>query len=332
MKALPLKWQNIRLNRIAPYIYPRYFRLQPSYTELVAGHHFYLDDKNCWCEVFYEKISDGFWMLAMEIRIKHNNHYILETKKGLRGYSSVNILSSSKKIGYFDGRDIDWANNYVFFSSPGTTSEIYLEKGTTLRCCKLIFANNYLERLANPSDDSDNIFRKFTRTLSHRSAIRAELFLQDRLFAILRFERKSYHYRASLFSMLFELTAFFLKLSISQNHSDNTSTEKNAYIMLKATKILEQHFPHKFPGVVALADGCGISVSKLKRDFKKAHGMTPLKYFRNLQMNYVSGMLSGSEKTVKQLSAELGFKKSSTFSAWYNKINDNNELNYDTGV
>lgn len=68
-----------------------------------------------------------------------------------------------------------------------------------------------------------------------------------------------------------------------------------------------------------------MSVSKLKRDFKKAHGITPLEYFRSLQINYVSGMLSGKEKTVKQLAMELGFKKSSTFSAWYKKITNKTE-------
>lgn len=95
--------------------------------------------------------------------------------------------------------------------------------------------------------------------------------------------------------------------------------------MLKASKILEYHAPYKFPGISSLATSCNISVSKLKRDFKKVHRITPLEYFRNLQINYVSGMLSGKEKTVKQLAMELGFKKSSTFSAWYKKIITKNE-------
>ncbi|KAA8482773.1 helix-turn-helix protein [Arcticibacter tournemirensis] len=97
--------------------------------------------------------------------------------------------------------------------------------------------------------------------------------------------------------------------------------------MLKATKILEQHAPYKFPGINNLAISCNISASKLKRDFKMAHGITPLEYFRNLQINYVSGMLSGKEKTAKQLAMELGFKKSSTFSAWYKKVISKNKTN-----
>jgi AraC-like DNA-binding protein len=331
MKSLPIKWHNIKVNRIAPNVYPRYFRRQQGYAESVAGHHFYIDDRHSWSEFFYEKVSDGFWLLSMEIRIKGNNHYIIGTKNGSVAYSSINILSSSQKIGYRNCKDINWSKEQVIFSSTGTISEIYLQKGTTLRCCRLIFTNNYLEKLVNsyynPVNRKTpfNIVDTIGHLLPYRSAIRAEIFLQDRLFTVLRFEGRTYHYRPALLSILFELTAFFFRLAEPEISDEYISIEEQNYTMMKAIKILEQNSPHKFPGIAALAISCKISVSKLKRDFKKTHGITPLEYFRSLQINYVFGMLSGNEKTVKQLAMDLGFKKSSTFSKWYRKISDKNE-------
>ncbi|WP_157544006.1 helix-turn-helix domain-containing protein [Mucilaginibacter paludis] len=76
----------------------------------------------------------------------------------------------------------------------------------------------------------------------------------------------------------------------------------------------------KFPGVNALATSVQVSPSKLKRDFKKEHGLTPLEYFRTRQIIYITGMLNGRQKTIKELAMMLGFKKISAFSVWYRKI------------
>jgi methylphosphotriester-DNA--protein-cysteine methyltransferase len=109
--------------------------------------------------------------------------------------------------------------------------------------------------------------------------------------------------------------------------SADVSIDEPAYTMLKAAKILEQGFSHKFPGIKGLASSCNVSVSKLKRDFKEIHGITPMEYFRNLQVNYVLGMVDSGEKTLKEIAMELGFKKSSTFLAWYRKTLKQKEIN-----
>lgn len=216
MKSLPVKWQNIKLNRTTPTVYPRYYRRHHAFVSLNSGHHFYIDDKYNSGEVFYEKIADGFWLLALEMQAKSNNRYILGAKNDFVSYFSVNVFYSPGQIGYGDIEEIHWKNSHVIFFNHLTTSEIYLEKGTGLRCCRLIFTSNYLAGLLNLDSGKEsrsgsiNIADKFNHILSYRSAIRAEIFLQDRLYDVLRFKRKSYHYRPSLFSILFELTAFFL--------------------------------------------------------------------------------------------------------------------------
>ena len=109
--------------------------------------------------------------------------------------------------------------------------------------------------------------------------------------------------------------------------SINVSVEEPAYTMLKAAKILEKSIPNKFTGIKDLASSCNISVSKLKRDFKKAHGITPLEYFRSQQIHYVLDMVDRKQKTLKEIAMDLGFKKTSTFHAWYKTIIHEKEAN-----
>jgi AraC-like DNA-binding protein len=100
------------------------------------------------------------------------------------------------------------------------------------------------------------------------------------------------------------------------------------YAMLKAAKILEQKFQDRFPGIKELAFSCNVSVSKLKRDFKEAHGVTPLEYFRTLQVRYALGMIESREKTLKEIATELGFRKSSSFLEWYKKSVQKKEIQH----
>ncbi len=215
MKNLPVKWQDIKLNRTTPTVYPRYFERHPGIIPLISGHHFYIDNRDSTGEIFYEKVANGFWLLALEMRAKSNNHYIIEAKSALANYFSINIFYSSGRIGYYDLHEIHWASDHVIFLHPVTTSEFFLEKGTVLRCCRLIFADNYLAELVNLEGNFLNIqdaANKSRHILTYRSAVRAEIFLQDRLYDVLRFKRRSPHYQPSLFSIVFELTAFFLSL------------------------------------------------------------------------------------------------------------------------
>lgn len=216
MNSLPIRWENIRLGRIAPSVYPRYYRRREGFAQMVPGHHFFIDEKHSWCEVFYERINWGFWLVAMEIHVKGNNHYTLEAKKQSVEFFSINFFSGAGKIGYVDNQALHWAENQMVFSGPGTVTEIYAEKGRVLKCCRLIFTSRYLAELA---DANDTIAEDWKSAVAEgrleslplfRIPTRAEIFLQERLFNILRHERKKHHYKSSIFSILFELTAFFL--------------------------------------------------------------------------------------------------------------------------
>lgn len=92
------------------------------------------------------------------------------------------------------------------------------------------------------------------------------------------------------------------------------------FIMLKAASLLEQELSNKFPGIDWLAKNCHMSPTKFKKEFKQIHGLTPLEYFRTLQIISLSGLLKGREKTVKELADEMGLKKHNDFSMWQRKV------------
>ncbi|HEK21245.1 AraC family transcriptional regulator [uncultured Mucilaginibacter sp.] len=318
--TLLTRWRDVNLKRVVPLTYLRYYGRHSTVPGLVTKGHFYLNEEYVSSEIFYEKIEDGFWMIALEIKAKQNTRYHFMPKNKAQLYS-VNFISGSKKIGYKNGKDINWADNQVVFFDPNASYEIYLKAGTVVKCCRLIYTDVFIKSLTGKSE---NITSTKDISLNEaRATAKAELFLQNRLFNILRYERGMYHYRASLFSTVYGLTTFFLRGSlVEEDVMSNDHKNNGNYAMLKAAKILEAHFSESFPGIYKLASDCNISVSKLKRDFKETYGITPLNYFRNIQINYAMASYRGREKTVKEIASDLGFKKSSTFSAWYKKINN----------
>lgn len=57
----------------------------------------------------------------------------------------------------------------------------------------------------------------------------------------------------------------------------------------------------------------------LLRLFKKETGLTLSQYFQKIKLNYAKNALETSNKTITQISIELGFANSSTFSAFFKK-------------
>jgi len=92
--------------------------------------------------------------------------------------------------------------------------------------------------------------------------------------------------------------------------------------MVKAASLIEQQLSDKFPGISVLAKHCSMSPTKFKQEFKRVHGLTPLEYFRTLQIIRISNLSNNREKTVKELAVDMGLKKHSDFSKWYQKVTE----------
>lgn len=314
------KWKNINLSRVVPIIYRRYCESYSKVSGLTINSPFYINFDYASGEVFFEKFKDGFWMVAIEVKIKQNTHYYFMPNKKTSFYS-INLFSGSHKIGYLSGKEHYWAHNQILVFDPATSHDIYLKSGTTLKYSRLIYTESFLNDLLGGNKSSSPAENDYFDNVKNRVPTKAELFLQERLFNLLRYERDKAHYRASIFSVVYASTSNFLKLLPIKGDIKNEEPAKKNYAMIKAAKILEANFSEHFPGINKLAFECNISVSKFKRDFKETYGITPLNYFRNIQFSYTMASYNQREKTIKESATDLGFKKNSSFSVWYKKIN-----------
>lgn len=316
------RWRHVNLSQAAALIYLRHSKRDSTNSMLLVKQHFYLNEDYASGEVFFEKIQEGFWLVAMEIKAKENTYYLFAPKPKT-DFHSINFFSGTQKIGYQEGNDIYWADNHALYFNAKSSNGIYLKENTILKYNRLIFTDAFLRSLTGKDRQFASATVESCRIIRNRETVKGELFLQSRLFDILRYEREKNHFHSSLFSTVYGLTASFIKLSSRVKTEVNGASEKrNSHIMLKAAMILEANIFDGFPGISELASNCNISLSKLKRDFKEHFGTTPLNYYRNLQISYIMPSLHGHEKTIKQIAAELGFKKSNTFSSWYKKINE----------
>lgn len=222
MDVLSTRWHNIKVKKTDPIVYPRYFRQAQRTYQPLMGDHFFLEKYGIDCEVFYEQMDKGLWILAMELKGKTNNRYILQPKKSTN-YYSIDVFSTSSRIGYKIGNSIKWANEHLWFMTPETEFELFQEKDAVVKCVRIIFTIDYMKMLMKTNDHFLNT-QYGTQNPIHRIASKAELLLQFRVMNVLRYERGKHHYRASLLSNIFEQIAFFLNCHYSKCSTRNQST------------------------------------------------------------------------------------------------------------
>lgn len=316
-------WQTVMLKKASPFVYPRFLK-RINHTPSKPSGYFFIEQPHSHYEFIFEQIDNDCWLAGVEIKGKFNNRYVLKSKETM-SYYSINILSTNDRVGYRKKEGIRWGNENIWFMMPGAELELYLEKGATVKCCRLIFKEDYLCRLMGVSCrhlvglvDGEQV-RCNDCNQFIRNASKAELFLQLRILNILKCDRQEHYYKASLLSNIFELITLIIQQPLQERNNDK-NVKNITHPMAKAAQILEQHVFSKFPGITSLAGSCKMSPTKLKKDFKLVHGLTTLEYFRSMQILSVKGLLNGREKTVKELAVSLGLKKHSDFSEWYRKI------------
>ena len=96
-----------------------------------------------------------------------------------------------------------------------------------------------------------------------------------------------------------ELTNYLRTLLLPQSNTIQPVIEANSYFNLT----LEDY-----------AKLCNRSLSSFKRDFQKIYGTTPANWLLKKRLDYALHLLTGSNKTISDVSMESGFENSSHFS------------------
>lgn len=96
-------------------------------------------------------------------------------------------------------------------------------------------------------------------------------------------------------------------------------TYKNTETIMPALVYIGEHYTEKIP-ISLLAGMCNLSESRFYTRFKNAMGCTPIDYKNNLTIQKALDMLSTTEKSVEEISSELGFTTSSYFRKVFKSI------------
>ncbi|MFH5833327.1 helix-turn-helix domain-containing protein [Halalkalibaculum sp. DA384] len=95
--------------------------------------------------------------------------------------------------------------------------------------------------------------------------------------------------------------------------TDSSAIGVNENTARKVASYLDNCLATPFPGMDFLAATFGISVSGLKRHFKKEFNTTPFQYYRRKKMQLACRKLEESELTVTEIAFQLGFNNPSNF-------------------
>jgi AraC-like DNA-binding protein len=89
-------------------------------------------------------------------------------------------------------------------------------------------------------------------------------------------------------------------------------SERDEQRMREAGEVLDARFVHP-PSIGELAKELGLSQAKLKRDFKRAHGMAVHEYIITRKMDYARKRIAEEGLSVKEASYLCGYKSQSHF-------------------
>ena len=100
-------------------------------------------------------------------------------------------------------------------------------------------------------------------------------------------------------------------------HNGNTIVDPK---IEKVATYLSSILTDEFPGVNFIAEKYFISVSKLKRDFKSAYGVSLFVYYRKLQMDEAEQYLKEKKYRTGELAAMYNFANPYNFTVCYNRF------------
>ena len=103
--------------------------------------------------------------------------------------------------------------------------------------------------------------------------------------------------------------------------TDVENLEHQDVIILQIQQWLEEHFADKFR-FEDVAREHGMSIRNFMRRFQTATGDKPLHYLQRLRIETAKGLLSGSRKSIKTISYEVGYDDASFFARLFRQHTD----------
>lgn len=105
-------------------------------------------------EIFYAQINAGFWLISIANLEKADTCLVFQPKNSSEKYYSINCYQADHQLGYETNDRIQWANDFIVFTTPGTIHKIFVREDVSLKCHHLIFTSSYFSQLIDLNNGS----------------------------------------------------------------------------------------------------------------------------------------------------------------------------------
>ncbi|MCW9709177.1 helix-turn-helix transcriptional regulator [Fodinibius salsisoli] len=267
----------------------------------------------------YRKLSDDILLLHQQTEC-HTHHRIHFTPQRHKQHYQLKFLRKSNdtiqihKTG--DCYDIHQGFMTLYNNTTGYT--IDLPKGFAKESLQAIISHRFLDQYVSPQSVQNKMLYDTLTQQSDQlfvlpqapSPIKKKLFqVADQLNRSDDQNPPNLRLLNIMSTMLVHL--FQMDLPHVEQSSGIDNLKKN--VAHRVAEYLESRLRYSFPGMEFLATQFGISVSGLKRHFKRAFATTPFQYYRDKQMQLACNKLKNTDKNVGDIAQHMGFDDSSNF-------------------
>ncbi|NGP87656.1 helix-turn-helix transcriptional regulator [Fodinibius halophilus] len=277
------------------------------------------DNKHQSTVLTYRKLSDDILLLHQqtECHRDHRIHFTPQHRK--RHYQLKFLLTSNNTIQIRKNGDCyDIFQGFMTLYNNTTGYTIDLPKGFAKESLQAIISHRFLDQYVSPQSVQNKMLYDTLTQQSDQLFVlpKAPSPVKKKLIQIADQLNRSEDQNPPNLRLLNIMSTMLVQLfQMDLPHVDQSSGIDNLKenVAHRVAEYLESRLTYSFPGMEFLATQFGISVSGLKRHFKRAFATTPFQYYRDKQMQLARNKLKNTDKNVGDIAQHMGFDDSSNF-------------------
>ena len=205
----------------------------------------------------------------------------------------------------------------LLMTNSHSIQDLFVSKGTNVQGLTLQITEDWLkEKIAQPATANYSLFKErnvFQSFLNPKS--------QKLLNEIFANDIPSSMPELYINNRILRLLEGFLENILHYGFSGDTfpSSDKDAQNILRIESYLLENYDQEFPRIEKLARMAFMSLTKLKKIFKKAFGVGMYEYYQKNRMHKAKELLNSGEHTVSEVGDMIGYQNLSNFSNAFKK-------------
>lgn len=265
--------------------YIQYYTLHHTIEVLIINAGF-----NHAIEINYQNFKDRFTLICADTLIQEDI-----TSDNFSQSSGIVLLNENKKWSY--NFEKNQSKKTIIVSISYSLLTELLSKQTADDFLEHYFSKNPSQFFKTPIDKD---FRFILNSLSrsHLHLPFKHVFIYNRILILLE---------------------TFINRNFKTALEQTRLTPEETARLIKAEAMLVKDFSEAPPTIETLAKLCGISATKLKKDFKTLYGFAIYEYYQKSRMMQARMILQSGENSIKETGMMVGYSNLSHFAAAFKK-------------